>query len=57
MPGDKIIREGEKGNEMFFIQEGKVEILIKKPTVKPDGEREMRYERICLDKGSYFGEV
>jgi len=57
MPGDKIIREGERGAEMFFIQEGKVEIVIKKPIVQPDGQTIIKFEKIYLEKGSYFGEI
>jgi CRP-like cAMP-binding protein len=49
MPNDKIIREGEKGDEMFFLTEGSVEIQIQKKT----GER----FTIIKEKGSYFGEV
>ena len=30
MPGDRIIREREKGTEMFFISEGIAEIVIRK---------------------------
>lgn len=57
MPGDKIIREGERGSEMFFVQEGKAEIVIKKPLIQPDGQTIMNFEKIYLEKGSYFGEV
>lgn len=57
MPGDRIIREGERGSEMYFIQEGKVEINIKKPVTQPDGQTTLTYQRIYLEKGSYFGEV
>ena len=49
MPGDKIIREGEKGNEMYFLAEGIVEVLAKTKDKKPIS--------IFLRKGSYFGEV
>jgi len=59
MPGDKIIREGERGTEMFFIQEGAAEMLIRKPLMKgaQEGASKPRYERIKLEKGDYFGEV
>jgi len=58
MPGDKIIREGERGTEMFFVQEGVAEMLIKK-TENDKQQMNMRpkYERILLEKGNYFGEV
>ena len=49
MPGDKIIREGEKGNEMYFLAEGVVEVAAKTKDRKPLS--------IFLKKGSYFGEV
>ena len=49
MPGDKIIREGEKGNEMYFLAEGIVEVLAKTKDKKPVS--------VFLKKGSYFGEV
>jgi len=56
MPGDKIIREGERGTEMFFIQEGVAEMLIKK-NAEFDATTRPKYERILLEKGNYFGEV
>ena len=37
MPGDKIIREKEKGTEMFFIEEGVAEMLTKKTPLKTRG--------------------
>ncbi len=49
MPGDKIIREGERGNEMFFLTEGLVEVVVKK-----NDDTQLS---IYLKKGSYFGEV
>lgn len=59
MPGDKIIREGEKGTEMFFIQEGAAEMLIRKHVLQGNQENSSRpkYERVMLKKGDYFGEV
>ncbi len=55
MPGDKIIIEGEKGNEMYFIQEGVVEVLVHK--TKPGTVSESYIEKIFLEKGKFFGEV
>ena len=55
MPGDKIVREGERGTDMFFIQEGVVEILLK--TGHADGHAKSKYEKFFLEKGAYFGEV
>ena len=54
MPGDKILREGEKGTEMFFIQEGMVEVLTKKSGMD---RNKHRLDRTFLKKGDYFGEV
>lgn len=44
-PGDIIIKEGEIGNKMYFIQEGIVDIIV-------DGEI-----ATSLSDGSYFGEI
>lgn len=60
MPGDKIIREGERGTEMFFIQEGVVEKIYRKNILKNREEGnnpKQSYERILLERGNYFGEV
>jgi len=60
MPGDKIVREGERGTEMFFIQEGIAEMIIKKPELKNHRvvvDSKTKPQRIILEKGSYFGEV
>jgi len=59
MPGDKILREGEKNTEMFFIQEGTVEILIRQATLQSvmQKQKKVKYDKILKEKGSYFGEV
>ena len=44
-PSDIIIKEGEIGNKMYFIQEGIVDIIV-------DGE-----VATSLSDGSYFGEI
>lgn len=44
-PGDIIIKEGEIGNKMYFIQEGIVDIIV-------DGD-----VATSLSDGSYFGEI
>ncbi len=49
MPLDKIIREGETGNKMYFITEGFVEVVINK-----ENGQFLFFE---LQQGSYFGEV
>lgn len=45
LPSDMILKEGELGNEMFFLTEGTVEVLLK------------NREAIVLKEGAYFGEV
>jgi len=60
MPGDKIVREGERGTEMFFIQEGIAEMIIQKSELKNQRvqtDSKSKPQRILLEKGSYFGEV
>jgi len=59
MPGDKILREGEKNTEMFFIQEGTVEILIRQATLQSvmHKQKRIKYEKILKEKGNYFGEL
>lgn len=47
MPGDYIFRSGEKGQEMFFIGRGQVEVLAK------DG----RTVQATLHDGQFFGEI
>jgi len=55
MPGDRIIREGEKAREMYLIQEGVVEIK----TILQGGKKDMKpkYESVFIRQGDYFGEV
>ena len=43
-PGDYIIKEGQLGNKMYFIQEGIVDIVTKNGEVATS-----------LSDGSYFG--
>ena len=71
MPGDRIILEGERGNEMFFMTDGTAEIVIRrslnqpKPSpdslTKKDGSPEQSNQasvlRIHKKKGDFFGEV
>ncbi len=40
-----ILKEGELGNEMYFLTEGTVEVQLK------------NREAIVLKEGAYFGEV
>jgi len=56
MPGDQIIREGEKGNEMYFIIEGKVQVLVNKRR-QGKGVRDGPIKPIILKEGAFFGEV
>ena len=57
MPGDKIIRKGERGNEMFFIQEGTVEVVIKIANPDPKSLNPTNCHKVFLQKEDYFGEV
>jgi voltage-gated potassium channel len=47
MPGDYVFRSGDKGQEMFFIGRGGVEVLAK------DG----RTVQATLHDGEFFGEI
>ncbi|KAL3307051.1 cAMP-dependent protein kinase type II-beta regulatory subunit, partial [Cichlidogyrus casuarinus] len=49
--GQKIISQGESGNDMFFIEQGMVRITIK----QSQDDREFEISR--LQKGAYFGEL
>ena len=59
MPGDKILREKERGTEMFFIQEGMVEKVVRRIDLKNQRQYQtgVRYEKTYLKVGDYFGEV
>ena len=50
-PRDRIIREGDYGQEMFFINVGSVEVVINKAT--PIHTK----KTLILKKGDHFGEV
>ena len=45
LPGDYIIERGDKGECMYIIDNGSVEIILNKNM------------SIVLEKGAYFGEV
>ena len=42
---------------MYFIKEGKVEVLSRKKSVKPTMNQTIEYETTILEKGKFFGEV
>ncbi len=44
MPGERLIRQGERGSDMYFISSGAVEVNV-------DGRR------IQLGRGDFFGEL
>ena len=44
-PGDKVVRQGEIGNALYFVMEGWCEAVL------PDGRRPR------LERGHYFGEM
>lgn len=55
MPSDRIIREGERGLEMYFLTSGLVEVVIKKnPTRTNPSPNPLK---IMLKQGAYFGEI
>lgn len=47
--GEDIVRQGEVGNCMYVIQQGQVEVLLKK------GEQQVRVA--VLGEGDFFGEM
>jgi len=47
LPGDTVVRAGERGREMYFISRGSVEVIA------PDG----RTLRARLSAGDFFGEI
>lgn len=49
--GDRIIEQGQAGQEMYFIEDGKVRV-----TIKGEGSDEEK-EVTTLEKGKYFGEL
>ncbi len=70
MPHDYLIKESEIGNEMFFLTEGLVEVIIKKANAahgvirtiserqfNQDGNNRKRPFNLVLKKGDFFGEV
>ena len=51
MPGEVIVNEGARGEEMFFIYEGKVEVTVK--DILSDASRHVAY----LGQSDFFGEI
>jgi len=51
MPGEVIVNEGARGEEMFFIYEGKVEVTVK--DILSDLSRHVAY----LGPSDFFGEI
>ncbi|KER33309.1 cyclic nucleotide-binding domain protein [Opisthorchis viverrini] len=49
--GDQILKQGDPGDEMFFIEDGEVRIMMKRV-----GESEEK-EVAKIEKGGYFGEL
>jgi CRP/FNR family cyclic AMP-dependent transcriptional regulator len=56
--GVKVISEGEEGDEMFIVVEGKVEVS-KAITFQAPGQDHVKFEKqlVVLREGNYFGEV
>ena len=66
MQGDDICRQGEEGDELYFINKGVVKVSIEKIDYKisnklgDEGKIEQvvpRYHTCVLHEGNYFGEV
>ncbi len=56
--GEKVIVEGEEGDEMFIVREGRVEVS-KAISVKIPNQDAVDFEKqlVVLGQGNYFGEV
>ena len=48
--GDMVVRAGDKGDRIYFIRDGKVEVQI------PDADGEIR-RRVVVKKGEVVGEI
>jgi cAMP-dependent protein kinase regulator len=53
LSGDIIVREGEKGNQMFFLNKGEIQVILKQ---EKDGKTSEEVYRLLKD-GAFFGEV
>jgi CRP/FNR family cyclic AMP-dependent transcriptional regulator len=49
MPGEVLFREGETGEEMFFIRKGKIKVSL--------GEEDQEKVLAILKEGDFFGEM
>lgn len=56
--GDKVVTEGQEGDEMFIVREGEVEVS-KAISVQIPGQDRLEFEKqlVVLRAGNYFGEV
>src|SRR5437588_7983285 len=50
-PGELAVREGDPGEELFFVIEGEFQVFLRQEAL--DFERELRR----LGRGDYFGEI
>ena len=46
LPGDEIIRQGDKGNKLYFISRGKVEIYLVPDGLTPPGNETIIAEKV-----------
>ena len=51
--GDVIIRQGDRGRELFIIESGSVSVRASPPPTKGGADRELAK----LGRGDHFGEV
>jgi len=56
--GNKVITEGQEGDEMFIVLKGRVEVS-KAITFQVPGQDHVKFEKqlVVLKEGNYFGEV
>lgn len=49
--GDLVIKQGDRGEEMFFVEDGKIRIMMKRADETDEKEVTL------IEKGGYFGEL
>ncbi len=54
--GEYIIRQGEKGEEFFIIQDGSVKVVQQRPSAEKDGVPTEVF-LVTLREGHFFGEM
>lgn len=58
LPGDNVLREGERGDNLYFLNKGELSVSIDVSVIKPDGKKSKDRKFIkTLNDGDLFGEV